>query len=39
MIYDLPTTVEIDGEKYKIRNRCDYRIALDAIRALNDTAL
>lgn len=39
MIYDLPTTVEIDGEKYKIRNKCDYRIALDTIGALNDTVL
>lgn len=36
---NLPTSIEIDGEEYKIRQECDYRIVLDTICALNDTEL
>ena len=39
MTWDLPTSVEIDGVKYNIRNKCDYRIVLDVISALNDNDL
>lgn len=39
MMWSLPTTVEIDGTKYEIRNKCDYRVVLDAISALNDEEL
>lgn len=39
MIYDLPLSVEICGETYKIRNGCDYRVILDCIEALNDEDL
>lgn len=39
MIYTLPYTVEIDGEKFKIRNKCDFRVILDVIEALNDNEL
>lgn len=31
-----PTFVEIFGKRYDIRNRCDYRVVLDASRALED---
>ena len=37
--YDLPVSVEIDGQIFKIRNNCDYRIVLQCIEALNDTEL
>lgn len=39
MIWDLPTAVEIDGKQYQIRNKCDYRVVLDVICALNDNDL
>lgn len=39
MIYDLPLSVEIDGKEYTIRNKCDYRMVLDVIEALNDEDL
>lgn len=39
MIWDLPLAVEIDGKEYKIRNKCDYRVVLDVICALNDEDL
>ena len=39
MIWSLPYTVEIDGEKHNIRNKCDYRVVLDVISALNDDEL
>ncbi len=39
MIWDLPISVEIDGTMHKIRNRCDYRVILDVIAALNDQEL
>lgn len=28
--------LDVDGERLKIRNRCDYRVVLDCISALND---
>lgn len=39
MNWDLPITVEIDGKKHAIRNKCDYRVILDVISALNDNDL
>lgn len=37
--WDLPTAIEINGNVYPIRNKCDYRVVLDAICALNDVDL
>lgn len=39
MSWDLPIAVEIDGIEYKITNKCDYRMVLDVICALNDSEL
>lgn len=39
MMWNLPTEAEINGRKYPIRNKCDYRVVLDVIEALNDTEL
>ena len=39
MMWDLPVSVEIDGKTHAIRNRCDYRVVLDVISALNDEEL
>ena len=39
MMWNLPTTVEIDGAEYAITNKCDYRMVLDVICALNDNEL
>ena len=39
MMWDLPTSVEIDGKEYAITNKCDYRMVLDVICALNDNEL
>ena len=39
MMWDLPTSVEIDGDVFKIRNDCDYRVVLDTMIALNDESL
>ena len=39
MIWDLPIAVEINGKSHTIRNKCDYRVVLDAICALNDNEL
>ena len=39
MIWSLPISVEIDGKEYAIRNKCDYRVVLDVISALNDEDL
>lgn len=39
MMWDLPIAVEIDGEQHPIRNKCDYRVILDVICALNDDEL
>ena len=38
-MWNLPLTVEIDGKEYVIRNKCDYRVVLDVIAALNDNEL
>lgn len=35
--YELPTSVEICGKEYRIRNKCEHRVILDVIDALNDT--
>lgn len=39
MMWDLPLSVEINGKQQIIRNKCDYRVVLDAICALNDNEL
>ena len=39
MMWDLPIAVDINGKSHPIRNRCDYRVVLDAICALNDSEL
>ena len=39
MSWNLPISVEIDGTEYAIRNKCDYRVVLDVIKALNDDDL
>lgn len=39
MMWNLPISVEIDGKEYAIRNKCDYRVVLDVISALNDEEL
>ena len=38
-MYELPTSVIIDGKQYKIRNNGDYRIILDVIAACEDSDL
>ena len=35
MTWDLPVSVEINGEEHPIHDRCDYRVILNVIRALN----
>ena len=39
MMWDLPIAVEINGKNHPIRNKCDYRVVLDVICALNDSEL
>lgn len=39
MMWDLPLAIEIDGKQYTITNKCDYRMVLDVICALNDNEL
>lgn len=39
MMWNLPLEVEIDGENYPIRNKCDYRVVLDTIICLMDDNL
>lgn len=39
MMWDLPIFVEINGKQHPIRNKCDYRVVLDVICALNDNEL
>ena len=39
MMWDLPVAVEINGKNHPIRNKCDYRVVLDVICALNDNEL
>lgn len=38
-MYDIPTSVEVNGQSYAIRNQGDYRMVLDCFVALNDTDL
>lgn len=38
-MWNLPIAVEIDGKEYAITNKCDYRMVLDVICALNDNKL
>lgn len=38
-IYELPTSVDINGKEYKIRNNGDYRIIIDIMCALLDSNL
>lgn len=38
-MYSIPTTVDIDGKQFKIRNNGDYRMVLDCFSALNDPEL
>lgn len=39
MTWELPVSITIHGSTHPIRNRCDYRVVLDAIAALNDVEL
>ena len=39
MSWNLPISVEIDGTEYPIRNKCDYLVVLEVIKALNDEDL
>ena len=39
MMWDLPVSVEINRKIHAIRNKCDYRVVLDVISALNDNEL
>ena len=39
MMWDLPIAVEINSKRHPIRNKCDYRVVLDVICALNDNEL
>lgn len=38
-MWNLPFTVNIDGEEHAIRNKCDYRVILDCMMAFNDPDL
>ncbi|MDD6478804.1 MAG: Gp15 family bacteriophage protein [Oscillospiraceae bacterium] len=38
-MWNLPLTINIQGIDYAIRNKCDYRVVLDVIAALNDEDL
>ena len=38
-MYEIPTTVLIEGQSYAIRNKGDFRMVLDCFIALNDTEL
>lgn len=38
-MYEIPTTITIDGKEYRIRNNGDYRMVLDCFMALQDTEL
>ena len=39
MMWDLPIAVNINSKQHPIRNKCDYRVVLDVICALNDNEL
>lgn len=38
-MYEIPTSIEVDGRIYKIRNDGDYRVILDCFQALGDIEL
>lgn len=38
-MYELPTSINLNGHDFKIRNKGDYRVVLDCFGALNDTTL
>lgn len=38
-MYTIPTSIDIDGKQFKIRNNGDYRMVLDCFSALNDAEL
>lgn len=38
-MWNLPISVEINGTKYPIRNKCDFRVVLDVISSLSDEEL
>ena len=38
-MYEIPTSITIEGQTFAIRNRGDYRVILDCFSALNDTEL
>lgn len=38
-MFEIPTSVTIDGEEYGIRNNGDFRVILDCFRALEDVEL
>lgn len=38
-IYDLPVSVWLEGKEFKIRDKCDFRIVLRCMAALNDDEL
>lgn len=38
-MYNIPTSIDIDGRKYRIRNDGDYRVILDCFQALADIEL
>ena len=38
-MYEVPTSINIDGRQFQIRNNGDYRVVLDCFQALEDTEL
>lgn len=38
-MYELPTSIEIDNQEFRIRNNGDYRVVLDCFNALEDIEL
>ena len=38
-MFELPTSIEIEGKSYNIRNKGDYRTIIDCFLALDDLEL
>lgn len=38
-MYELPTSINLNGHDFKIRNKGDFRVVLDCFSVLNDTTL
>ena len=38
-MYEIPTSIEIEGRQFPIRNNGDFRVILDCFQALGDTEL